>query len=91
MATEGDLAVLASDRHDAQIGVCAQPRIKDNLLPAVVPTLREARVINKAKVDRLLDLVHIVSRQENVGDMRLQQFHFGDHVWVHRRIEECAD
>jgi hypothetical protein len=65
------------DGHDAQIDIWREAAVQRYLAPAVVGAASRRRVVEKAEVDSLLDLVDALTRQQHVGDVRLPQLDGG--------------
>ena len=64
-----DVRAGTFERNHPEVGVRSEPPIEAHLLLAKVAALPERSEIQEAQVDRLLDLVHALPRQEHPRDV----------------------
>ena len=72
-AVQGETAVLLGHFDQAEIDVRAETPVELQFLGAVVPPLVRIGKIEKAEIDRFLELVDVVAGKEHIGDMRLHE------------------
>ena len=77
--------LAAADRHHIQVKLRCKAAIQVQLFIAEMFARRQLREIKEAQVERLLDLVGIVAREDHPRNMRFQQLET-----VHRVIKSVA-
>ncbi len=82
--------MVASNRCDAQVDAVAESAVEAHLFLAHQPPPLQGAVIKEAKVERLLDLVRELAREEHVRDMRLDQLDVVDVMIVCPPLEQSA-
>jgi len=83
--------VIIADRCDAEVNVVAQPAIECHFATAVVAAAAECGVVNKLEINRFLDLVRVLSREKDIGDVSLEELNSIDGMRIGRRVQECLD
>jgi hypothetical protein len=81
----------AADGDDFEIQFRRGAAVQPDFLAAEESALFQRRKIEKAQLQRFLDLVDEISGQEDPGDVRLDPFDFVDRVRVGIRIPERFD
>ncbi len=79
------------DRHHAEVDVRCGPGIESQLVLTKGPAARQIRKVEEPQVDRFLDLVGVISRQEDPRDVGFDQLDLTDRMRVCIRPEQAAD
>ena len=93
LAQAGDLRGLrgAGDRYHRQVGVRGQATVEAQLLATEETSPLQGAEVQEAQVDRLLDLIGEIPREEDVGGMGLQVRQPLRRVWIGGRGLEPRD
>ncbi len=81
-----DSVAVASHRHNPEVHARSQAPIEANLLSAEMPAFLQRAEIQEPELHRLLDLVRIMTRQEDDGNVRMANLHRTDRMGIRGRF-----
>ncbi|OIQ95904.1 hypothetical protein GALL_220370 [mine drainage metagenome] len=81
----------AENGHHLQIELRRQPPVQAQLFFAVEAPRRQRREVEEAEIHRLLDLVGVIARQQDVGDVGLDLLDTCNRMRIARRIAKRCD
>ena len=74
------------DRNDVKVQIRRESPVQAQFLAAEMGALFERGIVEKAEIDRLLDLVHVFASQQHPGDVGFHQSEIDDRMVIQRRI-----
>ena len=82
---------LPGDGNNIQVQLGREAPVQPQLLLAAEAALLERREIQKAEIQRLLELIRVLAGQEHVRDVGLDMFDLARRMGIANRVQQRAD